>query len=84
MFSGPIYIFTSSILYAKAISGPSPGLPEVECNPSKSEKPWLDKDENLMMFDEYDQKWKLFKGPYKVMVGSSSRDICVTGEIIID
>ncbi|MBN2419126.1 MAG: glycoside hydrolase family 3 C-terminal domain-containing protein, partial [Deltaproteobacteria bacterium] len=32
-------------------------------------------DELLMMFDEFENEWKLFKGDYKVMVGSSSRDI---------
>ena len=41
-------------------------------------------DENIMMFDEYDQEWKLFKGEYKVMVGSSSRDIRAAGKFIID
>ena len=32
-------------------------------------------DENLMMYDEFGQEWKLFKGDYQVMAGSSSRDI---------
>jgi len=41
-------------------------------------------DEKLMMFDEFDQEWKLFKGYYTVMVGSSSRDIRVTQEFKID
>jgi beta-glucosidase len=42
------------------------------------------KDENLMMFDEVDLEWKLFKGEYKVMVGSSSRDIRLTGRFYIE
>jgi len=41
-------------------------------------------DDNLMMFDEYDQEWKLFKGDYKVMVGSSSRDIRLMQNFKID
>ncbi|MFC1494835.1 glycoside hydrolase family 3 protein [Thermodesulfobacteriota bacterium] len=40
-------------------------------------------DENLMMFDEFGQEWKLFKGNYKVMVGSSSRDIRLVRELKI-
>ncbi|MGD9158047.1 MAG: glycoside hydrolase family 3 C-terminal domain-containing protein [Desulfobacteraceae bacterium] len=41
-------------------------------------------DENIMMFDENDQEWKLFKGEYQVMVGSSSRDIRVAGGFVIN
>jgi uncharacterized protein YjaG (DUF416 family) len=41
-------------------------------------------DENLMMFDEFDQEWKLFKGTYKIMAGSSSRDIRLVLDFIIE
>jgi beta-glucosidase len=40
-------------------------------------------DDNLMMFDECDQEWKLFKGTYKIMVGSSSRDIRLVQDFLI-
>ena len=40
--------------------------------------------ENLMMFDECDQEWKLFKGTHKIMVGSSSRDIRLVQDFIIE
>ncbi len=41
-------------------------------------------DESLMMFDEFDQEWKLFNGNYQVMVGSSSRDVRVTESFKIE
>ena len=41
-------------------------------------------DDILMMFDELDKEWKLFKGDYRVMVGSSSRDIRVELGFVID
>ena len=41
-------------------------------------------DEKLMMFDEPEQTWKLFKGDYRVMVGSSSRDIRASGDFTIE
>ena len=41
-------------------------------------------DDRLMMFDEPEGEWRLFKGVYKVMAGSSSRDIRLTQDFVID
>ncbi len=41
-------------------------------------------DEKLKMFDESDQTWKVFKGVYTVMAGSSSRDIRLKEGFVID
>ncbi len=38
-----LFIFSSTFLYAEGSQNTIPGLPEINCSPSDSDKPWLDK-----------------------------------------
>ncbi len=61
------------------------GFEKIMLAPGETKKATLPlPDENLMMFDAFDQVWKLFKGTYKIMAGSSSRDIRLVQDLIID
>lgn len=61
------------------------GFEKVVLDPGESKEVTIPlPDENLMMFDEFSLEWKLFKGEYKIMVGSSSRDIRLVQEFEVE
>lgn len=61
------------------------GFEKIMLNPGETKKVTIPLgDKSLMMFDEFDREWKLYKGTYKIMVGSSSGDIRLRQDYIID